>query len=347
MRITEFNSTVTAKQLNESVAQQFGQKLNLESFSLEQLYDARNKLRTKLSQFESRESFNAVYESEEFQKNKLFLDVLNRAIDERLAEDTETEFSVMEQMVLDKVNEGVIEFTALPEELQEKAISAAGTDEDLAESAPKGWEGTVKGMKKHRDDIDNPWALAHWMKNKGYKSHQKESVSESVLSEGEEEKAELIMAARDMVDRITNWMEDTANMQAEKMLQLVDQIRDEVGSDVAQEFESIAKPALATIYTALEASRQQLTSSVQLLTGEADTTQMMGEPVDGLAGDELAGDELAGDELAGDELAGDELGDEFGADAAAAGGEEAAGRMTRESVEYSRRLASILAPKKK
>jgi len=43
----------------------------------------------------------------------------------------------------------------------------------FGESAPKGWEGTVKAMKKHKE-IDNPWALAHYMKNKGYKSHKKE-----------------------------------------------------------------------------------------------------------------------------------------------------------------------------
>ena len=42
----------------------------------------------------------------------------------------------------------------------------------LNEKAPEGWEGTVKAMKKHKD-IDNPWALAHWMKGKGYKSHKK------------------------------------------------------------------------------------------------------------------------------------------------------------------------------
>lgn len=44
----------------------------------------------------------------------------------------------------------------------------------LLEKSPKGWEGTVKAMKKH-SEIDNPWALAHWMKNKGYKSGKKKS----------------------------------------------------------------------------------------------------------------------------------------------------------------------------
>lgn len=47
----------------------------------------------------------------------------------------------------------------------------------LNEKSPKGWEKTVKSMKKH-DEIDNPWALAWWMKKKGYK-HGKKKVKES------------------------------------------------------------------------------------------------------------------------------------------------------------------------
>lgn len=43
----------------------------------------------------------------------------------------------------------------------------------MDEVAPEGWEGTVKSMKKYGDKIDNPWALAYYMKDKGYKSHKK------------------------------------------------------------------------------------------------------------------------------------------------------------------------------
>ena len=42
----------------------------------------------------------------------------------------------------------------------------------IREVSPPGFEGTVKAMKKHKE-IDNPWALAWYMKNKGYKSHKK------------------------------------------------------------------------------------------------------------------------------------------------------------------------------
>jgi hypothetical protein len=300
MRITEFNKQPTAKALNESAAQMFGQKLNLDSFTLEQMLDARNKLRTKVSQFEGASNFNAVYEDETYGKNKMFLDVLNVAIEER--ESAAPQFTEMEELVLAKVAEGVLAFDEIPAELQEKAEIKA----------------RMYGAK----------------------------IDESVITEGEEEKAELIMAARDMVDRITGWMEDTANMQAESMLELIDSIRDEMGSDLAMEFESMVKPSLATIYTALESSRQNLTQSVGLLTGEGqDQTPMMGEepPMDDMGADDMSADDAMPGE--GDGSAPET--DEFAADAAAAGGEESAGRMTRESVEYSRKLASLLAPKKK
>jgi len=51
----------------------------------------------------------------------------------------------------------------------------AKAEQGVAEVAPPGWEKTVKAMKKH-DEIDNPFALAWHMKNKGYKSHKKESA---------------------------------------------------------------------------------------------------------------------------------------------------------------------------
>jgi hypothetical protein len=297
MRITEFHKPITAHALNESAEKTFGQKLNLESFSMEQLEDARNKLRTKLYQFENTEGFNAVHENDSYAKNKLFLDVLNQEIVEREASINESSFTAMEQLVLDKVEEGIIDFESLPEELQAKVRQV----------------------------------------------HENQSTDEDMLAEGEEEKAEFIMSARDMADRITGWMEDTANMQAENMLKLVDAIRDELGADTAMEFESIIKPALATVYTALESSRQQLNQGVGLLTGEGGAEDMMGgDPSMDIGAEEMPDDQgMTPDELDAEPT------DEFGAAAPAAGGDEVAGRAKRESIDYSRRLASILAPKKK
>ena len=239
-----------------------------------------------------------MHENDSYAKNKMFLDVLNQAIIEREESITESSFTAMEQLVLDKVEEGIIDFESLPEELQAKVRQV----------------------------------------------HENQSADDEMLAEGEEEKAEFIMSARDMADRITGWMEDTANMQAENMLKLVDAIRDELGADTAMEFESIIKPALATVYTALESSRQQLNQGVGLLTGEGGAEDMMGADPSMDMGAEEMPDETGMEPT--DDM-GAEPTDEFGAAAPAAGGDEVAGRAKRESIDYSRRLASILAPKKK
>ena len=139
------------------------------------------------------------------------------------------------------------------------------------------------------------------------------------ISSLEEEKAELIMASKDMVDRITGWLEDVAAMKSEAMLDLLDSIRDEMGSDVSSSFEQSVRPALDEIYTALETNRQLLAQAVSILTGQE-------APVTAPAGGEEVGPPEA---EAGAEVAG-----------------EPAGREMRESVEYSRRLATVLSKKK-
>lgn len=52
---------------------------------------------------------------------------------------------------------------------------------EMNEKAPPGWSGTVAAMRiKHGGEIDNPYALAWSMKNKGDKPHYKETKSSKV-----------------------------------------------------------------------------------------------------------------------------------------------------------------------
>ena len=83
MQLRDLSKPITTKILNENLARRYGYKLNLEEFSDVQLEDARNKLRTKLSQYELGESFDSVTESPEYQKTRLMLDCVNQAILER------------------------------------------------------------------------------------------------------------------------------------------------------------------------------------------------------------------------------------------------------------------------
>ena len=83
MKLQEISKPNTVEALNENLSKKFGQTIKVDAFTLEQLQDARNKIRTKLSQFETNESYDSVLKDSNYQKNKLFLDVLNTAIAER------------------------------------------------------------------------------------------------------------------------------------------------------------------------------------------------------------------------------------------------------------------------
>lgn len=81
-----------------------------------------------------------------------------------------------------KKKHGVFGETYTPVKAPNKGVRVAESDrrfaealtrfhrEAMLEKAPPGWEGTVKAMKKH-SDIDNPFALAWSMKNKGDQPH--------------------------------------------------------------------------------------------------------------------------------------------------------------------------------
>ena len=308
MNIREINKPVTAKSLNESLAKKFGKKIALEQFTLEQLQDVRNKIRTTLSQVETNESFNTV-QSESYQKNKLFLDVLNAEISER-ADVAEAECT---------------DCKCTPCEC------ATNEAEDQNDDG-----------KNNFDDVQIARMVASGMSKEEAIAKLK-NQNESVIKEGAEDQAELVMASKDMVNRVTSWMEDTAEMQTESMLELADAIRDEQGQQASDAFVQTVKPALESLYSALESTRESLTQGVGQLTGEAEPVADMGtDPIDTDMDMEPTVDSDA------------DLGASLDAAPAAAGGEEEAGRAKRESVqrkkkamiETSRRLGTILSKKK-
>ena len=158
------------------------------------------------------------------------------------------------------------------------------------------------------------------------------------VKEGAEESAQLVMASKDMVDKITGWMEDTASMQSESMLELADAIRDEMGVEQSEQFTNAVKPSLESLYTSLEATREALTGGVAVLTGE--------QAPDTIGADSDV-EEPAMEPTTDDDADMPDQADDFSASEPATGGEEPADRSKRESfIHLSRRLAETLSKKK-
>ena len=84
MRTTDlFKNTRSAKKINESIEKTFGKRINLESFDLPKLEDARNKLRTQIHDARSQSGFNENLENETLTQAQWMLDAINAEIAER------------------------------------------------------------------------------------------------------------------------------------------------------------------------------------------------------------------------------------------------------------------------
>jgi hypothetical protein len=334
MQINEFNRPVTAKTLNESLAKKFGYKIQLEQFTDVQLEDARNKLRTRISQYELSESYDSVLESPEYQKTRMFLDVVNQEILERemnegakpdfldMDKDGNKKESMKKALKDKKKNEGKAYFATMRQRAMEESIPESWIDSAINRmSLGESDRSELKAELKLRYDLS-------------------ESAASWLLCEGEEDKAEYILATKDMVGTITKWLEDVAAMKAEQLLELMDSIRENQGSDVASQYEQAVKPALEAIYAALEQNRQGLSAGLAIVSGKEAPGMMGAEPAGGMGG--MGGGEIGGPDMgAPAELP---MGGEEELPPAPGGEAE---RMKRESVDYSRRLGMLLSSKKK
>ena len=156
------------------------------------------------------------------------------------------------------------------------------------------------------------------------------------IAEGEEGKAELVMAVKNMVDKFTGWSEDIAKMQAQTAMEMADEIRDEMGSDQAEAFTQAVSPALDAAFQAVKAAREALNGTVGSMTGSAPAA-MGAPPAPGSdMGPDMGGD--MGADMGGEEP---DLGAED--DIAATDATPPEGRLKREGIERHRRITQLLA----
>ena len=279
MQSIELTKPITTESLLKEFESRFNQTLDLSKFTMEELEDAANKVRTKIHNITQNEHFGHELKNHDYQKSQMMLDVINQRIKE-YGSSSEIKADPDTQKLVSKI-------------------------------------GKMAGIQ----DKD-----------------KKELIGSVVTKEGVEEQSELILAAKDMMDKVTGYLEDLATMKTESMLELADRIRDEMGAEKSDAFLSKVKPAIEQAEATLGQTRQELDNGVRVLTGEEVATDTIG------ADDTMNTD---GDEVGLDDLEGPAT-DEFGATDAEAGGTEPEGREQRESrevFEQSNRIYSKLAGK--
>lgn len=341
MKTTDFNNTYTAEHLNESMFKQFGKKINFENYNREQLENYRNLLRTKVNQNECNSKFNDLIANENYQQDKLMLELLNTKIKELIGESTviieKSKSKKQARLMAMAAHDPAIAKKSRIKQSVAKEFNKADTGTKLLSKAMKTKTESIKPLKGNQKKLDvaDPKGKldkadfkslrknAEKLKESAMAANYKIIIEslQTLLAEDEEGKAKDITAGTDMVNDFTSWMQRVGQYQTKTMIELADNIRANFGQEKSDRFKNTLQPALQSALDALTASRETITHAVAVLAGEpgAEEAEMMGSTP-------VPNEEVPSTEL-------DTNADEFAASDAAAGGAEIAGRAMRESFE--------------
>jgi len=348
-------NTVTVESLQKDLRSKYGVSVDIAKYSKAQLESYSKKIQGKLKEFEVKNKFNESLNNEEYQKTLLIGKIVESAINQYL--DNPLEVADEEDLGEDVINveaddaDVAKDFAGSNDEAPKDEPQDSGadskimtalkmimTDKNKANMARMAMKKIMGGEQLNRQQIEAfkdamMSMMQPFLNPMGVQRIKalKRGMGESVIKEGAEEQAELTMAAKDMVDRFTAFLEDVAEMGAEGMLELADSIRDELGQEQADNFVNTVKPALEQTQQVLTTSREALTAGVGIITGESAPADTIGAEPEGDIEEPMDTEEPVEPIEPTD--------DEFGASEPATGGEEPEGREKRES--YTPKKKSI------
>jgi hypothetical protein len=137
--------------------------------------------------------------------------------------------------------------------------------------------------------------------------------------------AEVLLAAQELVDKLQGMVEDLAEMQVQELMPIVDAMKEQVGFDVAEQYNTAAESALGSLLDQAKSAKEAL---------ENATLQAQGKPVNGPAATDMAPTAPMDMDMDAD------MGDDLGGADPAAGPDNTIGReLKAESLDQMERSA--------
>jgi hypothetical protein len=156
-----------------------------------------------------------------------------------------------------------------------------------------------------------------------------------VKESAELEQAEVMLAAQELVDELQKMVENLAEMQVQKLMPIVDAMKEQMGFEQAEAYNASAEAALGTLLNSAKAAKGELENATLTARGEAPAQTM---PTD------MGIDSMDMGDTPEPEMP--EMGDEFGGDDAAAGDDNQLGRELKGESALADMEKGALAEKK-
>jgi hypothetical protein len=161
--------------------------------------------------------------------------------------------------------------------VMEQALSAAATAPAAGAATQVNPQQTAAAMTLQRQQKQRELDDAIKAKQKELTDLQRQksmlegrpSLKQRLKEASEVQQAQVVLASQDMVDQVQKMSEQISAMQFKDLPALVDQIKNEVGTDQAMQFNTDATAALAGLLQNLQGAKTQLEAALGVVTGQA------------------------------------------------------------------------------
>jgi hypothetical protein len=234
MKLQDLAAPQKTKQVAKVMESHFGKSVAFESISKRQAQEMLTRVRGLISEHRRQPEFHSS------ERNPAYLKLV-----------------MMEQALASKLSEQepVATQPATPGQTPQQAAALQAQQQVQKR---KQIQDQMRDLDKQKQELQKQLAMAegkHSLRRK--------------LKESEVQQAQVVLASQDMVDQVQKMIEQVTSMQFKDLPALVDQIKNEVGVDQAQQFNADATAALAGLTQNLQGSKGQLETALGVVTGQA------------------------------------------------------------------------------
>ena len=257
MNISEFEKPANEKlaKINEALDTLYGFRV-YDTIDIKKLYDVKKDLKTKLAELEASLPFNTANTDPKYMKHVL----LAEAID-----------NMIEAKKKDHDKDGDIDsddYLAARDKAIKKAMGKDKKEENVKEELTDKQKKLPPALQK---------AIAKKQGDKPKDKVEEKVNSLKALLEQEVEKAEIVIAAKSLVDELQDMIEQMGKMQNDELGAVVDQMSYQYGADKAAAFNQAVASQLETLLASIKTAKEAVNNEVLVLTGEAPAPSEMGQ----------------------------------------------------------------------
>jgi len=242
MNISEFIKPAKDRiaKVSEALDTLYGFKV-YDVIDIKKLYDVKKDLKTKIKELEASLPFNSMHSNPKYMQTVL----LREAVENMINHQVKNNKVVATEELTAKQKK-------LPAGLQKAIAKKSGDKEPEVEEKTE----ETKSDKKEKA-VDKVQEKYTYIKK---------------LIEQEVEKAEIVIAAKSIVDELQDMIEQMGKLQNDELGAIVDQMSYQYGADAAANFNSAVASQLETLLSSIKTAKEAVNNEVLVLTGEAPST---------------------------------------------------------------------------